>query len=198
MGRECDAGSFYGCGQLGLVYEMEGQDLARALALETRACNGGDGTGCVGVGRLYRDGKGVGKDPARAKEYFARSCGEGTGVGIGCGELGKLYDLGLGVAKDEVTAFHYMELGCKMPMAIDTCLGATDFSEQGRGTTRDLSRALHFLVLGCQGGNAATCARLARVMSHKNPPDPRATRNMYTRACDLGDAPSCEALKTLP
>jgi hypothetical protein len=198
LGRECDAGSFYGCAQLGLVYEMESQDFPRALALETRACNGGDATGCVGVGRLYRDGRGVAKDPARAKEYFARSCAEGTGMGIGCGELGKLYDLGLGVAKDDATAFHYIELGCKMPMAIDTCLGAADYSEQARGTTRDLPRAFHFLVLGCQQGNAATCARLARVMSRKNPPDPRATRNMYARACDLGDAPSCEAMKALP
>src|SRR5262245_3945015 len=38
------------------------KDDAQAVTLYRRACTGGDGAGCTGLGHLYQDGKGVARD----------------------------------------------------------------------------------------------------------------------------------------
>jgi TPR repeat protein len=199
MSRECDAGSFYGCEQLGLAYTLENRNLAQALSLEMRACNGGAAGGCLAVAQAYAHGNGVPMDLARSKEYGERSCQEGKGVGIGCGNLGMLYASGNSVVpKDDAKAFHYLELGCNMPLGMGTCEEAANFSEQGRGTTPDAARARRFLLHGCEEGDARACGRMATVFAHKNPPELGRARDLYRKACDLRDEKSCAALKTLP
>jgi uncharacterized protein len=197
--RECDAGNFNGCAQLALVDAFQlPQPMAQALPLGLRSCNGGDPQGCLAVGRMYKQGKGAPADPSRAKEYMERACQEGKGIGIACGQLGGLYSEGEGVAKDDATAFRYFELGCRMPLSIDVCEAAANFSEQGRGTPKDMKRAIGFLTRGCDEADKRSCARLGHIFTRTNPPNTERARTFYKKACDLGDADSCKAMQTLP
>jgi uncharacterized protein len=53
------------------------QDDARAVALFTKACDGGDGAGCFMLGTMFRLGEGVRKDAASAASAYARGCALG-------------------------------------------------------------------------------------------------------------------------
>jgi hypothetical protein len=197
--RECDAGNFYACAQMALVDAFElPKPTTQALPLGLRSCNGGDAQGCLAVGHMYKQGKGAPKDLARAKEFMERACQEGKGIGIACGEVGALYAAGEGVAQDDVTAFRYFELGCRMPIGIDVCQTAANFSEQGRGTPKDFKRALGFLKHGCDEADKRSCARMGHIFTRTNPPNVERARSFYKKACDLGDPDSCKALQALP
>ncbi len=196
--RECDAGSFYGCAQLAMVGAFElPQPTAQALPLGLRACNGGDAQGCLAVGRMYLLGKGAPRDLTRAKAYIEQSCQEGKGIGIGCASLAALYASGEGVSKDDGTAFRYLALGCYMTLPMDTCQGAANFSEQGRGTPQDYPAAGRFLRHGCSSGDAHACTRLGSLNARKHPPDLERARVMFKRGCDLGDGEGCKALDAM-
>ena len=47
------------------------RDLPQALALFTRACDGGEPPGCYGLGQMLRDGDGPARDLARAADLSA-------------------------------------------------------------------------------------------------------------------------------
>jgi len=56
-----------GCSNLGVMYQLGegvGKDLAKAVELYRKACDGGDMVGCSVLGFMYENGKGVGKDLA--------------------------------------------------------------------------------------------------------------------------------------
>jgi uncharacterized protein len=69
---------------LGSAYDL-GQgvtkDYARAFDLYTRGCNGGDMSGCVGLGGLYATGRGVARDGARASALWKQACTSGDSGG---------------------------------------------------------------------------------------------------------------------
>jgi TPR repeat protein len=52
--------------------------VTRAAALFTQGCNDGAYLGCFGLAVLYREGKGVSKDPPRAATLFEKTCEEAT------------------------------------------------------------------------------------------------------------------------
>jgi TPR repeat protein len=85
-----------------------------------------------------------------------------------------------------------------MPIGIDVCQTAANFSEQGRGTPKDFKRALGFLKHGCDEADKRSCARMGHIFTRTNPPNVERARSFYKKACDLGDPDSCKALQALP
>ena len=71
--RACDAGDAPGCNDLGLARSLAG-DHGGAMKYFQMACNAKSQLGCLGLGMIHRDGKGVPKDPAKAKELFKKAC----------------------------------------------------------------------------------------------------------------------------
>ena len=57
------------------------RDLAAALALLEKGCDGGDAMGCFNLGVLHEGEEGVPKDLARAAEYYKRACDGGDAEG---------------------------------------------------------------------------------------------------------------------
>ena len=62
----------------------------------------GDARCQVVVGQLYRNGRGVARDPVEAARWFAKAAEQGSDAGQY--ELGLLHESGMGVPRDQVTA----------------------------------------------------------------------------------------------
>ncbi len=80
--RACyGGGEFDGCAWLGTLYVegkggMSASPKVGAKFLE-KGCKEGSARACASLGELYKAGKGVDKDPAKAKEMFAKACNGG-------------------------------------------------------------------------------------------------------------------------
>src|SRR5690606_38730245 len=91
-------------------------DPARAAQLYDRACNEKVLAACVGLGRLYMEGKGVERDDARAAHFFKRSCVRDVvpDEPEGCYYLGQLYATGRGVTLDVDSAALLARRACDL------------------------------------------------------------------------------------
>jgi hypothetical protein len=76
--RACDAGDAIGCTNLGATVELEDvgwtPNYACAVPLFAATCRAGEPHGCTMLAAAYLDGHGVARDPARARDAFARGC----------------------------------------------------------------------------------------------------------------------------
>jgi TPR repeat protein len=53
------------------------QDDKQAVALYTKACDGGEAGGCFNLGLHYKKGTGVSASTATARRYFKKACDSG-------------------------------------------------------------------------------------------------------------------------
>jgi TPR repeat protein len=60
------------------------------------------------LGNMYRDGRGVSKDPSEARKWLEKSAA--TGQVYAMNSLGKMYQDGLGVPKDATQARKWYEM----------------------------------------------------------------------------------------
>lgn len=89
--KACDLGDVNGCYNAAYLLEngLAGRrDAGCALALYRRACDEGKhAMSCMSAGQLYKRGRDVPRDDARAREAFERACAAGHSAA--CGELSK-------------------------------------------------------------------------------------------------------------
>jgi hypothetical protein len=72
--KSCGMGHRAGCVELGREYCRAGES-DRCVEVLDDVCGAGKYQGCNLVGRIYENGKhGVGKDTAKAREYYAKAC----------------------------------------------------------------------------------------------------------------------------
>lgn len=74
----CTIGIYKGCNKVA-AEALDGRNgvaknPARALQLYKKACDGGDGAGCNGLGFIYAKGNGVPRDLAQAQTYLQKGC----------------------------------------------------------------------------------------------------------------------------
>jgi hypothetical protein len=73
--KACRGSDFAGCNDMGLALAQSSPaDYATAKTYFEKACSKETGLGCLGLGMLYRDGKGVARDASRAKALFKQAC----------------------------------------------------------------------------------------------------------------------------
>ena len=72
-----------------------------------------DGLGCVNLGLLYEDGKGVKQDYRKAKLYYEKAC-RNLNEALGCFGIGTRYNKGLGVRQNSQTAKEYYGKACDL------------------------------------------------------------------------------------
>ena len=80
--RACyGGGEFEGCTWLGTLYVegKGGMSVSPKVGAKffEKGCKEGSARACGALGELYKAGKGVDKDPAKAKELFAKACNAG-------------------------------------------------------------------------------------------------------------------------
>ena len=120
--KACNGGNFYGCYNLGKMYEA-GQyltlDHAKAIQLWTKACDYGSSDGCNDLGASYEDGKGVKQNYRRAAELFLKACN--ANEMFGCENLANMYLYGRGVTKDIEKARDILRKDCANGPELESC-----------------------------------------------------------------------------
>lgn len=110
----CAAGDYLDCQTLAEAYEKgEGveRDLAKSLALFTRACEADGLWACAMVGSFHLSAKGVPADATEAARWFSRACE--AGHGWSCNRLGEMARDGEGVPRDPRRALTLFEKACQ-------------------------------------------------------------------------------------
>lgn len=142
---------------------------------------------------MYRLGRGVGRDPARAAGYYTRSCD--AGYADSCADLGFMYLRGDGMASDDHRAFALFQEACDGGSALG-CSNLGYMHENGRGVAPDIGRADTLYQQACDNGVAGACFNLADAYLHGRgiAHDEARAVSLYKRACDSGDPQACDGL----
>jgi TPR repeat protein len=111
--KSCAGLSGAGCEELGRLKDGDHgpADYKVALAAYTTACERGRTYGCMGLALLYQFGRGVTKDPAKARALYQGACDKKAGGA--CNNLGVLWHDGEGGAKDQAKANELYQRGCE-------------------------------------------------------------------------------------
>jgi TPR repeat protein len=112
--RLCDKGNLPSCSNVAVAYVTgKGgipQDVARAVAVVTPACQKDEPSACYVLGGIYLSFDAYVNDRAQVVSLFRRAC-EG-GHAASCDALGVLYAGGTGVASDPSQAARLFQRAC--------------------------------------------------------------------------------------
>jgi TPR repeat protein len=166
------------------------------IDLYAKACDASDARGCSSLGDMYRFGRGVARDYARAVSLYARACD--TGDAHACMNQGYIYESGLGVAPDYPHARALYSRACDAGEG-SGCAHLGSMYNSGHGVGRDYSQALALYIKACDAGDANGCGGLGLMYldgngmqnMHDN------AKPLFKKACDAGDADSCNMLGNL-
>jgi hypothetical protein len=118
-GQACGANNPQGCTDMANFYRMIGWNWGRAWLLSAKAaalvsapCNGGDMESCFGLGEQYDQGQGVATDAARAMALYQKAS-DGR-VAAACQKLGDDYWYGIGVPADKQKGKTLLKKGCDL------------------------------------------------------------------------------------
>jgi TPR repeat protein len=180
IGRACALGDPLGCavlchvGQSGSCNDLaalvfEGQAFpadqsARALQLLDERCFAlKDARACTVAGVAHHQGKGLSRDPVRARMYYEAAC---PAEPIACSNLGTLHADGLGVDADPFRAAGLFEQACTggYPKA---CAALAVLYLQGRGVARDPAAAERLLRQACDNGYQRACDNEEAATPHR-------------------------------
>ncbi|MDP6579146.1 MAG: tetratricopeptide repeat protein [Vicinamibacterales bacterium] len=169
--RACDLGLAAGCtnadalasGALG--FTRASTSFAYAWAYQDtpplqEACDTGDGEGCYLLASAYREGRGVARDEAMARELFLRSCD--LGWPTGCSALAEVYLRGEGVAVDFGLAAGGFDQACTAGEAM-SCLRLGLMYRAGEGIAPDETRSRALIAQACDMGLPTACEMLAEL-----------------------------------
>ena len=81
-----------------------------------KACDGGNTLGCVMLGAMYEEGKGVKQDYLKAAELYKKACDGGNARG--CGWLGMMHEEGEGVKQNKSKAKELYGKACDMKLQL--------------------------------------------------------------------------------
>lgn len=106
--KACDAGDAKTCKEYQLT-----QDVSKFKAILEKGCSSGDQNACPRLGELYyEEGKSVGKDTAKAKELYQKSCDLNSADG--CYKMAVYYNIGYGVSQDINKAKELYKKACDL------------------------------------------------------------------------------------
>ncbi len=186
-------------------------DLARAVALDHKGCEGGEPTACRDEGRALERSGDRGKAQAayeKARTLFRKGCEEGQAAG--CLALGDLLEQGLGGGADASSALEMRRRGCAAGLPAACTLAGHDSASAGAHGVAILdaacragdpegclaagqeARALAIWDARCELDGADACARLG--MSRGGAVSASKREAALRKACQLGHGASCHAV----
>jgi uncharacterized protein len=170
-------------------------DAAQAVAAFEKGCTGGDAPGCRMLGVALREGKQIAKDEARAVSLFDQACDGGDD--IGCAQAAKAYAAGQGAAKDEAKAAKLHKRACDGSVG-ESCAGIAQLYESGApGVGKSPILAETMYRRGCQRNSAEACVGLGRMLAAAKPARMDEAKLAFSRGCGGRDALGCAAMKVL-
>jgi len=164
----CDAGDLEACVILGRMFENDARhdnvpiDLARAVSLFQKACDGEFSKGCYELGTCYRLGQGVQQDAALASSILEQACSLGNNSG--CRWVAEIHDPQDGTLKDATRWAVFMEKCCdrgcwsgqlcrRLGLAYDIGMW---------GVPKDTDHATELFKKGCVTGDEESCPLITR------------------------------------
>jgi len=176
----CDRGHLPSCTALASMV-IEDHDAKRATALYERACTDGYRSGCVQAARLRFEAGALTADKYLAALDEQCRAGESSGCGEAAGALlvGKP-----GMAQDLARAYAFAERGCDGGDA-ESCMVRASKGLEAHDEVDERA----FAMKACDRHIALACAAAAAI-AH----DRASARDLYRRACRMGNADACEEL----
>ena len=186
------------CRRLITIYQKMGgiSEPELNLAVHATNCEAGNASNCIKAGILYRDGKQVAKNEAKAVEYFTVACQKRGG--LGCSLLGLLIQGGRGTPKDEGRAIAFFKQACDDGSA-GGCNNLGSAYRNGKGVDQDVILARSLFEKACSGGSAIGCNNFGKMLRDGvgGPEDKNRAANLFEKACKKGVASACKHRRKL-
>lgn len=191
-----------------------------ALPFLRKACDGGDTSGCVDLGVMYENGRGVAADVVQAQTLYRKGCDGGNRMG--CDDLAKLVlriakHAGDGTQIGAVQAaapepavtggaalYKAGQYIAAVPLLRTSCNGGDAHAcgllggmyETGLGVERDADQAVPLLRKGCDAGDPGSCTSLGYMYEEGLgvTQDHAQANALYRKACNGGDSVGCKYL----
>lgn len=165
-----------------------------------RRCAKGDVASCARAGVLFRDGRGVPRDPTRAWRYLTTACERGDAVG--CGALSELLVSDDGAQRNTAHAATLARAACEAgdghgcASLASLCTDNLVYPSEVIACDRDevdrlRQRAVASLASRCTGWGAYDCHTLATIYADG---DPETARLFARLSCEAGDPGGCDEL----
>ena len=173
------------------------KDVEKANDLAKKACDASEARGCVRLGFLYKNGKGVEQDDVKAAKFYEKACD--AGELSGCDSLASLHQN----SGEHAKAAAIFERACEKGFGL-SCYNLAQIYEAGGGVAPDESKALDLYVKACERGYAVVYYYLGGMYADsamgKNDEAAKNSKNalkFYPLACDGKIYEACEALGRL-
>ena len=129
-------------------------DSGAAMQLLRPLADQGDAPAQIGLGWMYRDGRGVAQDNAQALMWLRKAADRGDGYAQAQNDLGSMYYLGQGVAQDYAQALAWVRKAVGQGNSDAQCnLGTMYYL--GRGVAQDYAQAVAWYRKAAEQGSAA-------------------------------------------
>ena len=171
------------------------RDAAAVTALLERGCSLDEAAACGELGTAVREGDGVAADPARAFELVTRGCALGDAAS--CGAVAESHTRGKGAARDLDLAFAARTRACDLGDA-QACDVIGDDIANGIVHAQDIPRGTALMTRACTL-DSARCFNLAfaYIAGALGPQERVRGLELFVRACEAGDGPSCNNIGVL-
>lgn len=154
----CEKGSVRGCrAAAGLMLDAEPSDLAGAMPLARKACEGKYDDSCFVLGiALFREKK----DYKSALSHLEAACQDPKFEkrGPACNIAGAIVFDGLGMPKDIARGRDLFEKACESKSG-DGCFNLANIHTLGQGVPRDAAKGKEFFKQACEHGHKVACTK---------------------------------------
>jgi uncharacterized protein len=184
-----------GCGPVGRAYVLGAgvpKDEAKGRALLERVCAEGD---CLALAELYRSGGLTPAGPPAARKAAWQACKQGDAES--CDYLESLMPACPGAGGDQTCTVRRYAEGCRGGSMVSCRMLGVLYVTGGALVPKNTDKALRHLRAACTSGDKLGCAKAGDLIFelHSNW---EPAKELWLRACELGDKPSCPKSRTRP
>ena len=110
----CETGNGPAC-LLASMIAFDNGELQKMVDFGTKSCSLDYGKGCLNLGAMYENGRGVKQDDFKAVEFYTKACSLDNGKG--CFNLGVMFEYGSAVRQSNEKALEYFNKACVLKNA---------------------------------------------------------------------------------
>ncbi|MFT7004625.1 MAG: TPR repeat protein [Sulfurimonas sp.] len=190
--QSCSLGHAKGCFKVGVCYDQTGvikaeKDYKKAEKYYTKSCNNGFALACYNLGDMYQYYLDPENNKKKMIDMYEKACkGEAS---IGCYKLGNLYG-----EKDKINAMKWYKTGCDQTDT-QSCFRLVDLQIKiiAALDPDDYKKVFKEYEEECKTGDMLQCYKVGAFYSTGRGvrQNYSKAKNVYDRACRMGDNASC-------
>lgn len=194
--KSCEYEDSEMCNTIGDMYhygkDMVSVDYEEAFKYYKKSCELENGKGCNNLGFLFNQERGVKRNNWTAIRLYQKACDYGEMEA--CYNVGAMYYNGEGTKRNYYKAVYYFQKSCNNDIGAG-CNNLGYMYENGKYVKGDIRQAISHYADACDMKNASGCKNLAHIKEKKG--NLAAAKQLYKRACLLGDKHSCNRLENV-